>query len=100
MVDLDPRLLDQCGMLMNQHRLNFFDVCHLWNRSALGDVAIAFELSETFAEMCDLEMPLTHFPDLSLRQQWWPAVPSQFHSYVLLSLDREMESSRNGAILA
>ena len=76
---LRARLLDQRGLLMHEHGLHLFDVRHLRNSPPFGDIAISLELREALSEMCNLQMTLAQFPDLTLCQQRWPAVPSQFH---------------------
>jgi len=77
-----PRLLDERGVVAQENRLDFLNVRHLGNRAALGQVAIALIFGKPLAQVCNLEVPLSDFPNLSLRQDWRPTVPSQFHNAV------------------
>src|SRR5690349_8323267 len=80
MTRLCARLLHQRGLVAQENALHFLDVRHFRNGPALGNIAVTFVFGEPFAEVSDFKMPVCNFPNLSLRQDWRPTVPSQFHN--------------------
>ena len=75
-------LLNQGGLIAQQDRLDLFDMRHLGNGPALGQITITFVFSKPLAEVGDFEVSVGYFPDLPFRQDWRPTIPSQFHNAV------------------
>jgi hypothetical protein len=77
---LDPRLLDERGLIAYEDVLDLLNVGHFGYRAALSDITITLVFGKPFSQMCNLQVPVSYFPNLSLRQSGRSTVPSQFHN--------------------